>query len=195
MTISSARAQAIQIARDRIGLNPLYLDTETTGVGPDAELVEICIIGSASQVLFSSLIKPTRLIPSDATQIHGITNAMIRTAPTWLEIWPEVAAILDNQLVGVYNADFDLRLIKQTLSKYRLSWYSKPNVQFFCIMKLYAQFRGDWNPVYREYRWHSLEKAGQFSNITLPNSHRACDDTLLAREILHFIASQSFTSG
>jgi len=190
VTFSSARIQAIQIARQKLMLEPLYLDTETTGIGPNAELVEICVLDDFDQVLFSSLVKPLQTIPADAIQIHGITNEMVRNAPVWVDIWPQVSAILDNRLVGVYNADFDARLIKQTLSKYRLSWQSKPNTQFFCIMKLYAQFRGEWNYAHQNYRWHSLEKAGFYSKLPLPNSHRACDDTRLARAILHHIAGQ-----
>jgi len=190
VTFSSARTQAVQIAREKLNLKPLYLDTETTGIGPGAELVEICVIDDFEQVILNSLVKPMQRIPPEATQIHGITNEMVRAAPSWVEIWPQVTAVLDNRLVGVYNADFDARLIKQTLYRYRLSWQSKPNTQFFCIMKLYAQFRGEWNSAYRDYRWYSLERAGLFSNIALPNSHRAFDDTRLARAILHHIAGQ-----
>ncbi|HSF81409.1 MAG TPA: 3'-5' exonuclease [Anaerolineales bacterium] len=186
----SARAQAIELAREKLSFQPLYLDTETTGTGQQAEIVEICVIDDLGQILFNSLVKPLRRIPSDAIQIHGITNELVRSAPLWTDVWSQVSEVLDNRQVGVYNAEFDTRLIKQTLNNYRLSWHSKPSVQFFCIMKLFAQFRGDWNPSYRNYRWHSLENAGLYSKIALPNSHRACDDARLARAILHFIADQ-----
>jgi hypothetical protein len=57
-------------------------------------------------------------------------------------------------------------------------------------MKLYAQFRGDWDAQRRQYRYISLEKAGKDAGIYLPNTHRAVDDALLARAVLHFIANQ-----
>ena len=57
-------------------------------------------------------------------------------------------------------------------------------------MKLYAQFRGDWNPRARDYRWYSLDDARWQCGLELPNAHRACADTLLARAVLQFIAAQ-----
>jgi DNA polymerase III epsilon subunit-like protein len=36
--------------------------------------------------------------------------------------------------------------------------------------------------------FQSLDTAGKRCGISLPNSHRACDDTLLAREVFMYIA-------
>jgi DNA polymerase-3 subunit epsilon len=185
----NARLQVIQIAREKLALNPLYLDTETTGIERNSEIIEICIIDDMGQVVFESLVKPTRPISLDVTRIHGITNEMVKDALNWMSIWPQVRDVLAGRSVGIYNADFDLRMIKQTLEKFRMYWSATENFSSFCIMKLYAQYRGEWNNMRRSYRWHSLEDAGRLCRIPLPNSHRARDDSLLARALLHYMAA------
>ena len=187
----NARGQAIQIAREKLALNPLYLDTETTGREQSSEIIEISIIDDVGQVVFESLVKPTRLIPLEVTRIHGITNEMVKGSPNWMSVWPHVRDVLTGQIVGIYNAEFDLRMIKQTLEKFRMAWTIPENFSSFCIMKLYAQYRGEWNNMRGAYRWHSLENAGRQCRIPLPNSHRARDDSLLARAVLHYMAADA----
>jgi len=187
----NARGQAIQIAREKLALNPLYLDTETTGREQSSEIIEISIIDDVGQVVFESLVKPTRLIPLEVTRIHGITNEMVKGSPNWMSVWPHVRDVLTGQIVGIYNAEFDLRMIKQTLEKFRMAWTTPENFSSFCIMKLYAQYKGEWNNMRGAYRWHSLEDAGRQCRILLPNSHRARDDSLLARAVLHYMAADA----
>ena len=67
-------------------LNCAILDTETTGLYDDAEIVEISIIDENGGVLLDTLVKPLKPIPAEATAIHGITNEMVATAPTWVAI-------------------------------------------------------------------------------------------------------------
>lgn len=185
----NARQQAIQIAGEKLALNPLYLDTETTGRERNSEIIEISIIDDVGQVVFESLVKPTRLIPLDVMRIHGITNEMVKDAPNWMNVWPRVRDALAGRSVGIYNAEFDMRMIRQTLEKFRMPWSPPQNFSSFCIMKLYAQYKGEWNARSGSYRWHSLEDAGSQCRIPLPNSHRARDDSLLARAVLHHMAA------
>jgi DNA polymerase III epsilon subunit-like protein len=190
----NARLQAIQSAREKVMLKPLYLDTETTGRERYSEIIEICIIDDLGQVVFESLVKPSRPIPQEAIRIHGITNEMVKDASSWMVVWPQVHDILAGRHVGIYNADFDLQMIKQTLDKYRMRLSTMESFSSFCIMKLYAQYYGEWNSKRGSYRWHSLEDAGRQCRISLPNTHRALDDSLLARAVLHYMASDSTVS-
>jgi DNA polymerase III epsilon subunit-like protein len=114
-------------------------------------------------------------------QIHNITDELVRESPTWLQVWPQLEAVLKNRVVGIYNAEFDLRMLQQTHQVYGLPWRI-PMSRVFCIMKLYSDFSGFL-------KWQSLEAAGRQSRIPLPNSHRARDDTLLARELFLYIKS------
>ena len=52
-------------------LNCAILDTETTGLYDDAEIVEISIIDENGGVLLDTLVKPLKPIPAEATAIHG----------------------------------------------------------------------------------------------------------------------------
>ncbi len=183
----SHRTDAILTAQQLLALQPVYLDTETTGMDNHSEIIEICIIDHNDQVLYESLIKPTKPIPADVIRIHGITNELVREAPTWLSVWPEVEQALRGRVIGIYNADFDLRMIQQTNQRYMIRWNPLHNT--FCLMKLYAQYRGEWNYQRGSYRWHSLDSAGRNLGIPIPNSHHARDDARLARAIHLAIAN------
>ena len=52
-------------------LNCHILDTETTGLDNQAEIVEISIIAQQGQVVLDTLVKPLRPIPADATVSLG----------------------------------------------------------------------------------------------------------------------------
>lgn len=189
--LNSDQAQARQAARNYLARQPLFLDTETTGLDSRSEIIEICIADHHGAVLFQSLVKPAQPIPLDATRIHGITNAHVQSAPTWLEVWPQVQDLITGRVIGIYNAEFDLRMIRQTNLFYRIQWRPAKETTFFCIMLLYAQFIGEKDYRRGGYRLHSLEKAGRQCRIPIPNSHRAVDDTLLARQVLRYIAGDS----
>ena len=167
---------AAQQARRWLESQPVFLDTETTGLNDQAEIVEISILDHAGEVLLDTLVRPRRSIPPDAVRIHGIRNDMVAAAPTWLEVWPQVEASLQGRMVGIYNADFDLRMLRQTHRMNGLPWRA-PEMQPFCIMRLYSDYRGT-------NRFISLEDAGRQLGIALPNAHRARADTALARAVL-----------
>ncbi|HEY9077498.1 MAG TPA: 3'-5' exonuclease [Anaerolineaceae bacterium] len=184
--LSPSRSQAIAYARQVLALNPVYLDTETTGLEKTDEIIEISIVDDEGKILFESLVKPGRPVPPEATQIHHITDDMVKTAPSWLVVWQSVRSILLGRTIAIYNAEYDLRLLQQTHARYRMPW--KETLNTVCLMKLFAQYQGVWDPNRRAYRYYSLDHAGKICKINLPNSHRASDDTLLARALLHHIA-------
>src|SRR5512139_3579682 len=111
-----ARKEAIQEAQRLLQASPIYLDTETTGIGPTAEVIEIGVVGSQGEVLYTSLVRPRGLIEPDAIRVHHITPEKVADAPGWTEIWPALRGVLADKLIGTYNSDFDLRLIKQSLT-------------------------------------------------------------------------------
>jgi len=187
---SSARQEAIQLARKWISKKPVYIDTETTGTGSNDGIVEISVIDYDGSVLVDSLVKPVGKISPGARVIHGITDQMVKEAPRWDSVWEEVETAITNRPAGIYNADFDLRMMRQSHQSNWLRWSNPQGVEFFCIMKLYAKFYGQWNPKYGNFRWQSLDQAREQCRTPLPNSHRAKDDTLLARALLEFMANQ-----
>jgi len=183
----SARAAAIRLAQETLALRPVYLDTETTGLDPAAEIVEICVLDHAGRALVNSLVRPKARISAAAARVHGIGPDTVRDAPAWPEVWPQVAAALTGRRVAIYNAEFDARMMRQSHRAHRLDWQWDEG-QFFCIMLLYAQFRGEWSAYHGSYRRHKLEEAGRQCSLRLPNAHRAEADARLARAVLHCVA-------
>ncbi len=189
MMYSHQRRQAVQLAREILKAQPVYLDTETTGLDPRSEIVEICILDSDGGVLVDRLVRPTIPVPPDATRVHGIRNAMVASEPSWEKVWPEVDQALSGRTIAIYNADYDMARMRQSHRSHRLDW-QEPSGPVHCLMKLYAQYHGEWDPIRRSFRWLSLEQAARRCGIILPQRHRARQDAELARSVLRYVAGQ-----
>ena len=75
--------------------NTVILDTETTGLGADARIVEISGICAVSgDVLFNQLVNPLCNIPEDAHAIHGITDSDVATMPTFDVVWNNIYELM-----------------------------------------------------------------------------------------------------
>jgi DNA polymerase-3 subunit epsilon len=129
---TSYRRNAIQEARVLLETNPVYLDTETTGMHLSAEVIEIGIIDDQEEVLFDQLIRPRGKIDPAAGRVHGITYEMLAGAPTWEQVWLQAEAVLLGRKIGVYNVEFDLRLIKQSHNRSWMTW-ALPDASFMVI--------------------------------------------------------------
>lgn len=181
------RQQVIQKAREILNLQPVVLDTETTGLGSYDEIIEIALVNHQGNVIYESLVRPTIEIPPDSTRINRISNEMVKSSPSWKEVWNQVQPLLSRKPVVIYNSEFDVRLMQQSHRIARIPWTNVFTP--VCLMKLYAAFLGEWNSYKNDFRFVTLEKAGALSGIQLPNSHRAADDTLLAYALLKHLAS------
>lgn len=183
----------IDQVRRLIQQEPVYLDTETTGLGERDEIVEIALLSHDGSVLLNTLIKPTIPIPPDAMRLHGITEAMVADARGFVQVWPEAAAIIANRPLVIYNAQYDLRMLRQSARAHRLAIDLPGNS--FCAMEMYAAFYGDWDDYRRSYRWHKLGNAAKQCGIQLPkNLHRATADAEITRQIMLYVAGIATTS-
>lgn len=174
-----------KVRNDVIALSraePVFLDTETTGLDPDDEVVDIAIVAFDGTILVDSLIKPNKHIPADASAIHGITDEMIKNAPSWEKAWPKIEQVLSGKHVAIYNAEFDIRLIRQSSQLNNIIW-RPPYKNTSDVMHLFADYFGSWDDYHQSFTWQKLEAAGRYFNINLPNSHRALADTLVSREV------------
>ena len=160
----------------------LILDTETTGLDSQAEIIEIAMINESGNVVFESLVKPTKPIPEDAIAIHGITNEQVQTAPLWIDIASTINAILTGKDVAIYNAAYDVRLIEQTCGLYHLA---PPSYSAHCIMLSYAEYWGEIS--HRgSFKWQSLTKAAKQQRINISDlePHRARSDCEITRRLM-----------
>ena len=164
------------------------LDTETTGLDDMAEIVEVSAIDRHGNVLFNSLVRPQRPIPEEVTAIHGITNSMVATAPSWPDVHAALCEAVRGHGLVIYNADFDVRMIKQTCARYDLHDFTK-GAQVFCAMALYAEYWGEWSARYGTYRWQSLAHAAAQQKITIDGqAHRALADVKTTLEVIKSVA-------
>jgi exodeoxyribonuclease X len=101
-------------------LRVIVLDTETSGLGADAGVVEIAWTEFDKDMILIgheySLIDPQCPINPGASGIHGITNAMVEDAPTLQEFFSVVKGDPfhnedDSVIVVAHNAAFDLRFV------------------------------------------------------------------------------------
>jgi DNA polymerase-3 subunit epsilon len=180
------------------------LDTETTGLKKWDEVVEIVILNWQSEIIFSSLVKPTQPISLVASSIHGLTDADVANAPTMLDLYPQIAQVFGlpaeympfveraTQVnIFAWNAAFDERMLHQSMQRHgKHNW----TVDYPALMQhnwldaqeLYtlwvaepAPFRsgGPW-------KYQSLDRARAEFNIDTGSAHRAEADARAMHAVL-----------
>lgn len=186
---------AILSARRVLQKQPIYLDTETTGLDFDAEVIDVAVINDRDEVLLDTLVRPGKPIPASVTAVHDITDDDVLTAPRFDTVWHgQLCAILSgsrlqyDQPIAIYNAAYDTRLIRQSLSQYDVRPRNLKSA--FCVMELYAEFVGEWDSRRNSYRWHKLGAAAEQCGIAIDGAHRALADARTTRAIVHYIAAQ-----
>ena len=175
----------------------LLLDTETTGKLEHRgfQLVEIAILDQDGKTRYHSLVKPDTAMPSEASEISGLTDTQLADAPTMTEIWPTVAQVLTSTDVPIYtwNADFDQKALLLTAKRYDLPVPTavSSKTRWRCAMKLHARWYGEWSNGKNDYRYQSLEWACTELEIEESEHHRAVGDALNALRVLRAIGSRA----
>jgi DNA polymerase-3 subunit epsilon len=95
-----------------------FLDLETTGVNLSSDrIVELAIVKimpDGTQDRKRRLINPQMKIPAVVSAIHGITDEMVKDAPTFKEIANETKQFLENCDFAGYNSNrFDWPLLME----------------------------------------------------------------------------------
>jgi DNA polymerase III subunit epsilon len=95
-----------------------FIDLETTGVSLSTDrIVEIAIIKvlpDGSRQTKRKIINPQMPIPQGAIDVHGITNEMVKDAPTFKEVANEVKVFIDGCDLGGYNSNrFDIPILME----------------------------------------------------------------------------------
>lgn len=154
----------------------LILDSETTGVDSNAEMIQLAIINSKGFPLLNTLIRPMSPIPPRATEIHGITDAMVQEAKRFP--YTEIAGLLNGKQIIIYNADFDramlYRSMKAAYPQVYIDWAKLAH--FHCAMTEFARIYGDWDQRRKSYRWKKLSAACEYYHIPVEGAHDALAD-------------------
>ena len=92
------------------------IDLETTGVnlGSDRiiEIAVVKIMPDGKKTPKRKLINPEMPVPPASTEIHGITNEMLKDAPTFKQVANELKQFIDNCDLAGYNSNrFDIPML------------------------------------------------------------------------------------
>jgi len=97
--------------------NPLaFIDLETTGINISTDrIVEIAIVKilqDGTKQVKRKLINPQIPIPKAASDVHGITNEMVKDAPTFKQAANEIKQFINNCDLAGYNSNrFDIPML------------------------------------------------------------------------------------
>ena len=148
---------------------PIYYDTETTGVraGKD-RIIEIAAYDPVLDKTFCSFVNPEMPIPAESTQITGITDDMVKDAPTYGEVGESFYEFCKGEsvLIAHNNDGFDVHFLTNEAKRANIS---PPKFPFIDSLKWARKYRPDLPR-------HSLQYLREIYNIEKNNAHRALDD-------------------
>ena len=98
------------------------IDFETTGMSPDmgdraTEVAVVIVAGGSIVDRYQSLMKTGAYIPAFIEELTGISNAMIRQAPSATCVMSELAAFVGDMPLVAHNASFDSRFLDAEWSR------------------------------------------------------------------------------
>ena len=161
----------------------IVFDIETTGLS--VSTCKITEIGAVKvkngEVLerFNTFADPEGPIPAEITKLTGITDEMVKAAPSQLEAVQAFLAFAGDRLLVAHNATFDIGFIRRVCEVNRIPFpYS-----YLDTVPL-ARF------VAPELKKHKLDSLAEYYGLGDFNHHRASDDAEMLAMILFKMVEQ-----
>lgn len=155
------------------------IDLETTGtnLGTD-RIIEIAIVKllqDGTQVVKRKLVNPQMPIPRAVTELHGITDEMVKDAPTFKQIAHELKQVLDGCDLAGYNSNrFDIPMLVEEFLRAEVD-FDLRNRKLVDVQKIFHLMEQ-----------RTLSAAYKFyCNKNHENAHSAEADALATVEILN----------
>ena len=104
-------------------IREIVLDTETTGLDPDAghRIVEIACVELINHLpsgrTFQRYLNPERDMPTEAQAVHGLTTEFLAGQPLFSAIVDEFLEFIGDAPLVIHNAEFDLKFVNAELKK------------------------------------------------------------------------------
>jgi DNA polymerase III epsilon subunit family exonuclease len=163
------------------------LDLETSGGSPKsgAGITEIGVVkvrGGTILGTFQSFIDPGHSLPPFITQLTGITDEMLLSAPYIDEVLPTLFEFLgtaDETVLVAHNSPFDMSFLKAAALTHEYPW---PNYLTVDTARL-ARAVLDRDEVIN----CKLGTLATFFNAQTSPTHRALDDAMATVDVLHGI--------
>ena len=161
------------------------LDLETSGGSPrlGAGITEIGVVKvKGGQILgtFQSFIDPGHSLPVFITQLTGISDEMLISAPFIDEILPTLFDFLgsaDETVVVAHNSPFDLSFLKAAAKAHEMDWPDYLTVDTARLARAVL----DRDEVIN----CKLSTLADFFGATTSPNHRALDDAMATVDVLH----------
>ena len=155
----------------------IIVDTETTGLGKQAELVQMSALNTRGKRIFNLYFQPQGSIDPKAARIHGLTEKKLQRlgAKPFPKHYRRIRAQLNKASVLLaWNAPFDKRMFQQTCARYGKK---APGWTWRCAMyDLQAGLKVGYRP--------KLEAAARDAGWRRRQSHDALDDCRMALHVM-----------
>jgi DNA polymerase III subunit epsilon len=155
----------------------IILDLETTGLSPsnnritEIALIEISANGRHEE--WSSLVNPDVEINSMIEGLTGITNDMVRSAPSFASLADSLYARLAGKKLVAHNAAFDYGFLQAEFERVGIQFETNT----MCTVKLSKA-------LFPQHRTHSLDALIERHALPVEGRHRALADALI---VFHFL--------
>lgn len=154
----------------------VFLDLETTGLSPREDgITEIGAVilreGEAPRE-WSTLVKPPQPIPPEIAALTGITNDMVRDAPSFAQVAEELSDLLEGAVLVAHNARFDYAFLKQA--------YAREGCAFFVPTLCTARLARELEPDLEHAGLDALTERYRLGNA---DRHRALGDARLTHAL------------
>lgn len=156
------------------------LDTETTGLSPESggKICEIAVsVSQGRRVVdeFSTLLNPGLPMSPEVIAIHGITNEMVKDAPSFADVLPRLLGLLDNCVIVAHNADFDVSFLRAEFAACGMRFPPYPVVDTLKLARKSGKFERN-----------RLGLIAEELGISCQGWHRAMADTKMAEQIFYY---------
>lgn len=159
------------------------VDVETTGLSPryGDRIVEIAVLryDGGAEVAFQSLVNPRRAISPGASAVHGITQAMVDSAPLFGEVADRIWPFLDGAVLVAHNAPFDLSFLNAERAYLGLPPLANRVVDTLALARRHFRFPSN-----------SLGLIARSLGIPAPVQHRAMADVRITLKVLERFAEE-----
>jgi len=166
----------------------VVIDFETTGLSPDAgaratEIAAILVRDGSIVDRYQSLMNAGQPIPSFIQALTGITNSMIRKAPSVDQVMAEVANFVGDYPMVAHNASFDRKFWIAELG--RIGRITDP--QFVCSMLVSRRLLpgAPDHKLGTLMRYANLPVTGRYHRAQADAEATACLTVYLEREFSH----------
>lgn len=163
------------------------LDLETSGGSPKlgAGITEIGVVkvkGGEVIGTFQSFVDPGHSLPFFITELTGITDEMLISAPFIDEVLPTLFAFLgspEETVLVAHNAPFDLGFLKVAAHAHEFDWPQYATMDTARLARAVLDREEVVNC--------KLSTLANFFGATTSPTHRALDDALATVDVLHGI--------